>query len=85
MRAISLRALMTVIERHKLKPSGGQYHFTDEMASEAIAIDEAKGTGMSKAELEDLKAAIERRPNSGDWKEADNQFPFIKDCKGRLQ
>ena len=40
-RAITLHALMAVIERHKLEPVNGEYHFTDEMLAEAAAIDEA--------------------------------------------
>ena len=66
-RAITLHALMAVIERHKLEPVNGEYHFTDEMLAEAAAIDEAWGDRMPPEELEDLKAALEGNPNSGDW------------------
>jgi hypothetical protein len=69
MRAISLQALMTVIKRHKIEPVNGQYHFTIEMAAEAAAIDEARGMirDVPPEEFDDLKAAIEGRPNSGKW------------------
>jgi hypothetical protein len=36
-RALTLHALMAVIERHV----DGEYHFTEEMFAEAAAIDEA--------------------------------------------
>jgi hypothetical protein len=70
-RAVTLHALMAVIERHKLEPVNGEYHFTDEMLAEAAAIDEAWGERMPPEKLEDLKAAIEGKPNSGDWEEVD--------------
>ena len=71
MRTVTLHALMAVIERHKLEPVNGEYHFTDEMLAEAAAIDEAWGDRMPPKQLEDLKAAMEGKPNSGDWEEVD--------------
>jgi hypothetical protein len=62
---------MAVIERHKLEPVNGEYHFTDEMLAEATAIDEAWGDRMPPEQLEDLKAAMEGKPNSGDWEKVD--------------
>jgi hypothetical protein len=67
--AVSLQALMTVVERHKLKPVNGEYQLTDEMMAEAAAIDEASGTGMTPEKLADLLAAINGKPqpNDGGW------------------
>jgi hypothetical protein len=71
-KAVTLHALMAVIERHKLEPVNGEYHFTDEMLAEAAAIDEAWGDRpLSPEQLEDLKAAMEGKPNSGKWEEVD--------------
>ena len=68
MRSVSLTALMTVIRRHKLEPVNGEFQITDEMFAEAAAIDEGQGNSMSPEKFEDLKAAIEGRPNSRAWK-----------------
>jgi hypothetical protein len=73
MRAVSLRALLTTIRRHKLEPVNGEYQITGEIIAEAAAVDEAQGTGMPASKLEDLKAAIEGKPNSGDWEEANER------------
>jgi hypothetical protein len=69
MRTVTIHALRAVVERHKLEPVNGEYHFTDEMLAEAAAIDEAWGDRMPPEELKDLKAALEGKPNSGDWEE----------------
>jgi hypothetical protein len=63
-RAVTLHALMAVIERHKLEPVNGEYHFTDEMLAEAAAIDETWGDRMPPKELEDLKAAWRASPTA---------------------
>jgi hypothetical protein len=42
-KVISMGALLAIIERYKLKPVGGQYHITREMAAEAAEIDAANG------------------------------------------
>ena len=67
-----ITALVTVICRHKLQPVDGELEVTDEMFAEAAAIDERQGTGMSSDKFEDLKAAIDGKPNSGDWKQLDD-------------
>jgi hypothetical protein len=65
---ITLQALMAVIRRHKLEPVNGEYHFSDEMAAEAAAIDEANGN-LTPEKVEELKAATEGRHDC--WQEVD--------------
>jgi hypothetical protein len=66
MKAISIQALMTVIERHKLKPVNGEYQISNEMIAEAMAIDEARGTGPSSEKLAELEAAA--KGQAKEWK-----------------
>lgn len=71
-RAVTIAALAAVIERHKLEPVNGEYQITDEMIAEATAIDEARGNRPPpSSSMEDLKAAIEGKPNSGAWEDVD--------------
>jgi hypothetical protein len=72
MQAVSLQALMTVIERHKLVPVNDEYQLTNEMLAEALAIDERRGTGPSPEKLAELKAVIEGK-GGPDWQRVD--FP----------
>jgi hypothetical protein len=65
MNAISLQALMTVIERHKLVPVNNEYQLTNEMLAEAAAIDERRGTGPSPEKLRELQAVVEGRGGPG--------------------
>jgi hypothetical protein len=83
MKAVSLRALLNIIERHKLEPVNGEFHFTDEMIAEAAAIDEANGD-LTPEKLEELQAAIEGRHDK--WREADPDelLSFFGDGKERL-
>jgi hypothetical protein len=85
MRAVTLDALIAVIERRKLEAVNDEYQITDEMIAEAAAIDEARGNrSMSLEELEDLKAAIEGRPNSGDWEEVEEVKDFYERSYDKL-
>jgi hypothetical protein len=59
MKAITIEAIATVIERHKLEAVNGEYQLTAEMLAEAEAIDEAHGTRPSPEKLAELKAATE--------------------------
>lgn len=44
MKAMTLRALAEVIERHKLKPDKrGEFHLTKAMIAEAMALDDERG------------------------------------------
>jgi hypothetical protein len=76
---------MTVIERHKLEPVNGEYHFTAEMAAEmmaeAVAINEAEGTGMNAEKLEDLLAVVEGKPqpNNSGWEQAEDDVMITDD------
>jgi hypothetical protein len=54
MKAFSLRALMAVIEFHKLEPVNGEYKFTAEMLEEAADLDEAHLTAERYAALKAL-------------------------------
>jgi hypothetical protein len=62
-----------MIERHKLRPVNGEFHFSSEQLDEAIAYDKERGTKptTSPEALADLKAMLEGKPNSGDWQEMD--------------
>ena len=66
MRAVSIQAIKTVIERHQLDPVDGQYILTDEMFAEAVAFDERHGTGPSPEKLAELRAEFERRSSEVD-------------------
>jgi hypothetical protein len=61
MKAVSLQALMTVIERHKLEPVDGEYKLTNDMLAEALAIDERRGTGPSPEKLREIQDVVEGR------------------------
>src|SRR5262249_25872814 len=62
MKAVSLQALVTVIERHKLKPDANdEYQLTNDMLAEALAIDERRGTGPSPEKLRELQDVVEGR------------------------
>jgi hypothetical protein len=66
MKAVSLQALMTVIERHKLEPVDNEYKITHEMVAEALAIDERRGTGPSPEKLREIQDIVEGRAGP-DW------------------
>jgi hypothetical protein len=66
MQAVSMQALMTVIERHKLKPVDGEYKLTNDMLAEALAIDERRGTGPSPEKLREIQDVVEGR-GGPDW------------------
>ena len=58
--------MLAIIERHKLKPTKGNYRITDEMVAEAMAIDEAKGRA---SETYKVASEFER----GEFKSCDEQ------------
>jgi hypothetical protein len=77
---VSLQAMMAVIEKHKVEPINGEYMITDKMMKEAGELDKAwrdrgdkRGKPISPESLEDFIATIEGKPNSGNWKPADEE------------